>query len=131
MSPKPYPLYGTRPEKPGLYLALFHGRHTPNEHMEDWGFPGPLIGPLNWVHTTYGCQLNIEFVNSADALRYFGDSIGMAELTAMNGLIEFGGDYFGDWTVYLVKEEDCAVAPDSFRPNATRPNMGDFVHRLT
>ena len=50
--PEPTPLhplkrfvYGQRPDKPGLYLALFHGRDDRNAQMEDWGFNGPLLGP--------------------------------------------------------------------------------------
>ena len=40
------PTYGSKPTRPGMYLGLFHGRDKPREAMNDWGFNGPLIGPL-------------------------------------------------------------------------------------
>lgn len=39
-----------------VYLYLFHGRATPDEDVEDWGCEGPAIGPLDYVHTTYGSE---------------------------------------------------------------------------
>src|SRR3546814_15424074 len=37
-----------------VYLHLFHGRNSPDQDMDDWGFDGPTIGPPDYVHTTYG-----------------------------------------------------------------------------
>ena len=42
-----------------VYLYLFHGRATPDEDVEDWGCEGPAIGPLDYVHTTYGSEVKI------------------------------------------------------------------------
>lgn len=67
-----FPTYGEKPISPGLYLGLFHGRNCTRLEMEDWGFSGPAIGPLKWVHTTYACTVRIDFENSADAMLYFG-----------------------------------------------------------
>src|SRR3546814_12855013 len=36
--------------------------------MDDWGFDGPTIGPLDYVHTTYGDNIKLCFTNHADAL---------------------------------------------------------------
>jgi hypothetical protein len=33
----------------------------------------------------------------------------------------FDGKLYGDWTVYMVKPEECFRPPDTFRQN-TRPN---------
>jgi hypothetical protein len=66
------PQYGTKPRRPGMYLGLFHGRETPMEKMAGWGFPGPSIGPLKWVHTTYATDIKIEFESAEDAALYFG-----------------------------------------------------------
>jgi hypothetical protein len=41
------PVYGIRPHKPGMYLGLFHGRDTPHEAMNEWGFDGPALGCSN------------------------------------------------------------------------------------
>ena len=42
-----------------VYLYLFHGRATPDEDVESWGCEGPAIGPLDYVHTTYGSEVKI------------------------------------------------------------------------
>jgi hypothetical protein len=44
---------GTMLEKGRLYLHLFHGRNTPDEKLDDWGFQGPYFGPLDYFHITY------------------------------------------------------------------------------
>jgi hypothetical protein len=111
------PQYGRKPQKPGLYLGLFHGRRSPHERMDDWGFDGPTIGPLKWCHTTYAFNIKIQFVNSVDALNYFGD------------LVVLGGMYYGDWTVYYVGADGCERPNDTYR-DATRANEL-FAHQST
>lgn len=115
------PQYGHKPQKPGLYLGLFHGRHHPRQAMNGWGFDGPTIGPLRWCHTTYAFDIKIEFENDADALEYFGAAQSQFEMTVDGDLLVFGGKYFGDWTVYYVGPEDCERPPDTFR-DTTRVN---------
>lgn len=115
------PQYGSKPKKPGLYLGLFHGRHDPREHMSDWGFDGPAIGPLKWCHTTYASKIKIEFENAADAAEYFGVTQDPFELSVDADLLVFGGMYYGDWTVYYVPPEDCERPADTFR-KTTRVN---------
>ena len=34
---------GERPDKPGMYLALFHGRDGRKEQMHQFGFAGPCL----------------------------------------------------------------------------------------
>ena len=46
------------------YMKLFHGRNTPDEDLDDWGADGPIIGPLQWVHTTYGATIRLAFVDN-------------------------------------------------------------------
>ncbi len=29
-----------------VYLNLMHGRATPDQQMNDWGFDGPILGPF-------------------------------------------------------------------------------------
>lgn len=115
------PQYGSKPQKPGLYLGLFHGRHDPREQMSDWGFDGPAIGPLKWCHTTYASVVKIEFENAADAPKYFGIAQDPLELTIDADMLTFGGAYYGDWTVYYVPPENCERPPDTFR-DTTRVN---------
>jgi hypothetical protein len=109
------PEYGTKPKKPGLYLGLFHGRETPMEKMDGWGFNGPAIGPLSWVHTTYAADIKIEFENAEDAELYFGSMGSPSSLSMDSDMLVFRGLYYGDWTVYYVGAEDCERPADSFR----------------
>ena len=67
------PSYGEKPPRPGMYLGLLHGRDHPQQQMNDWGFNGPMIGPLKWFHTTYTCTVRIAFESAADGQRYFGE----------------------------------------------------------
>ena len=111
------PSYGEKPKKPGLYLGLFHGRATPNETMNDWGFNGPAIGPLEWCHTTYTAEIRLEFEAAEDAKRYFCSSSRNVEMQIHFDMLVFRGDFFGDWTVYSIKPSDVENKPDNFRPN--------------
>jgi hypothetical protein len=115
------PKYGNKPKKPGLYLGLFHGRNLPTEVMSDWGFYGPLIGPLKWCHTTYARDIKLEFETAADASGYSGASSCQLDLEMDGDLLKFGGKYFGDWTLYYVAPEECERPNDSFR-KTTRVN---------
>jgi hypothetical protein len=85
------PIYGSKPTRPGMYLGLFHGRDEPKQTMEDWGFNGPLIGPLEWVHTTYTCTIRIAFQMASDALRYFGTDDTEQFLELHGDMLTFGG----------------------------------------
>jgi hypothetical protein len=109
------PIYGDRPTRPGLYLGLFHGRDEPRQTMKDWGFNGPLIGPLEWVHTTYTCTLQIAFECACDASRYFGTDETEQFLELHGDMLTFGGKFYGDWTVFVVQPDDCGPAVDTFR----------------
>jgi hypothetical protein len=99
---------------PGLYLGLFHGRESADDDMDDWGFDGPVIGPLDYVHTTYAAELKLRFVDGQRAAIYFpdtGEIINLATgertpcpeavLTITSDLLVFDGRYFGDWTVFF------------------------------
>jgi hypothetical protein len=70
-TPSTMPLYGSEPDEPGLYLGLFHGRNDPDDQMIEWGFNGPLIGPLSFVRTTYTNVIKLGFHNAAAEKRYF------------------------------------------------------------
>jgi len=115
------PVYGVKPEKPGMYLGLFHGRKKVNEVMQEWGFDGPCLGPLNYFHTTYASTIQIEFENPVDAHRFTGSYTLQCELQLNGDMLIYDGSYFGDWTVYMVKPEECFRQPDTFRVN-NRPN---------
>lgn len=49
----------------GSDLVLLHGRHAPDEKLDDWGFNGPILSGVAWVHWTYG-HFNVAFCTKAD-----------------------------------------------------------------
>jgi len=110
----------TQPLDPGkLYLRFFHGRNAVDEKLDDWGFDGPTIGPLEYVHVTYMCD--VKFSATPEVMdRFFPDI--MAEwrskgysnaagplcdwqFKSANDLIEYQGKYYGDWTVFVADPE--------------------------
>jgi hypothetical protein len=82
--------------------------------MDDWGFAGPVIGPLEYAHTTYASEVKLRFIDGQRAALYFPDT-GLvtnistdekapcpeAVLSIEQDLIVFDGRYFGAWTVFF------------------------------
>lgn len=75
----------------GMYIGMFHGRKTPDEEVEGWGFNGPVIGPLKWVHTTYRDHIRFCHVDDHDGV----------DLTFFEDMLMYDGKYYGDFTVFL------------------------------
>lgn len=73
----------------GVYIELLHGRRNPKEQLDDWGFDGGFIGPIDWYHTTYVGMVRIGTPETPDGF----------ELDLSTGMLEFDGYYYGDWTV--------------------------------
>ena len=74
-----------------MYLQLLHGRNRPDELLNDWGFDGPCLGPIDWVHFTYGDISNIGVGGEAIEC-FFGESNPIQQ-----GLFCYNGCYYGDW----------------------------------
>lgn len=74
------------------FLSFFHGRKTPDEHLEDWGSIGPIVGPVK-VSWTYG-SLKLHPPNYSDIyhIQYKFD------------LVPIEGFYYGDFEI--LDEED-------------------------
>lgn len=77
-----------------VYIELFHGRHTPDEELDDWGFPGPILGPFPWFHMTYGSDVKL----GDDGLIIMGKTIEFP-VPDKDGLIPFLGAYYGDMSI--------------------------------
>ncbi len=73
----------------GVYIELLNGRETPDEAMDDFGPNGPIFGPFEYVHTTYGCDIKL------------GEE---GELEDKDGLIYYDGIWCGDWSVFSHKD---------------------------
>ncbi|MGE3818899.1 MAG: hypothetical protein AB7I30_05645 [Isosphaeraceae bacterium] len=82
-----------------LYLRLFHGRNDPREELDDWGFAGPVFGPLDFVTQTYLAEFRLEgpaSINDPVILRTSDD------------LVSWDGKYYGDLSVFIAGEKDAA-----------------------
>jgi len=87
-----------RPESEGIYIHLFHGRDNVDEAMDDWGFDGPVLGPLPYVHITYMSEIKI------------GDDF--EPLRIKDDCVEYDGKYYGDWSMFNKR----AMLKDGFKP---------------
>lgn len=74
----------------GVYLHLFHGRKTVDEQLEDWGEDGPVIGPLDFAHTTYASDIKIREEESGEN----------GWLDIIEGMVYYNGMFYGDWSVF-------------------------------
>lgn len=97
-----------------VYLHLFHGRDDPEQDMDDWGFDGPVIGPLKYVHVTYMTDLKMDMEQDV-AAKFFPELIeqheemlgrnvvptfcGEHHLYLTEDLVVYDGKYYGDWSV--------------------------------
>ena len=72
-----------------VYLKLFHGRNTPDEELEGWGFGGPTLGPLNYVHMTYGDNVKVGWGDREEDM-----------FSLWEDMICYDGKWYGDWSVH-------------------------------
>lgn len=120
---------GQRPGKPGLYLALFHGRKDKRAVMDDFGFAGPLLGPLQYCHTTYLADIKILFDEAEDAQLCCGSVEQHVILSVVDDMIHFEDAYYGDWSVFTVSEDECELPKDTFRHQNRRNLLFSYRSR--
>lgn len=80
-----------------VYLHLYHGRNHPDERLDDWGFSGPTLGPVQFFHTTYAATLCIKFEDGSEYLCHTSKD----PMYLHDDLLCCDGKYYGDWTVYV------------------------------
>lgn len=124
------PAYGEAPTKPGLYLALLHGRFSPRQEMNEWGFNGPLIGPIDWCHTTYATQIRISFTSEEDEQVYFPNPAfpDAQDIRIVDDLLVYEDCYYGDWSVFVVHPHEVANPKDTFRAAERRNYFPKQMH---
>lgn len=93
-----------------LKLHMFHGRHAPDEEMDDWGFDGPTLEGVEWFHVTYMVDFRVKFVSleaMEAAMAKTGWEVGdelMLYVKHQNDLLkttENGKEcYYGDWSLF-------------------------------
>ena len=71
------------------YFKLFHGRNRPDENLDDWGFAGPVFGPLDWFHITY-----------LQTYR-FGRGSFETEIAITEDMFVWDGKYYGDAEIFV------------------------------
>jgi hypothetical protein len=89
-----------------MQLHLYHGRKTPDEDMDDWGFDGPTLLGVEWMAVTYMSTFRVKFktveqAQAAQALtgwEYFADN-DQLEIQQNGSLIAADGNYYGDWSL--------------------------------
>lgn len=122
--------------KTGLYLNLYHGfpDHESRDEADDWGEQGPLIGPLQYVHTTYASHIKFRFVDEESAKQF-------PELSVRNGVeadmstnldcLRYGDMFYGDWSVFHVDENEMMFLPFPFGTRVRAKydlTVGDLDH---
>jgi len=80
---------GQRLQAGRMYLKLLHGRNNPDENLDNWGFNGPVFGPLDWFHITY-----------LQTYR-FGRGPLEAEIAVTADMFVWDGKYYGDAEVFV------------------------------
>jgi hypothetical protein len=80
-----------------MYLRLYHGRHDPNEEMNDWGFAGPTLGPLSCYVHTY-----------CSTFRIHGEDTSEVWLETHGDMIRWSGCFYGDMEVFVAGTDDKA-----------------------
>lgn len=108
-STRPPSLTTEFPTEPGMYLMLYN-LHTllpsevdkcglDQEEHRFWEAPPVYFGPLEYAHTTYATELKYS---------YEGPNNGFEEegyFPVTEDLLEVDGKYYGDWSVFIVKEQ--------------------------
>jgi hypothetical protein len=70
-------------------IELFHGRTSPDQHLDTWGSQGPVF-LVDYVHVTYLCEIKLGIPEPA----------GDGDLRFVEDLVYYDGIFYGDWSVF-------------------------------
>lgn len=73
-----------------LYIRLFHGRTDPAQDMDGWGSDWPVLGPYEFVHTTYSAFVRLA-KKDGDC-----DELNILE----KDMLYYDSVYYDDWSVF-------------------------------
>jgi hypothetical protein len=79
-----------------LALSLYHGRNTPNEQLDGWGFDGEIITNIG-IGWTYG---SIKLLG----LNENGECVDMEVLPMVEDMVYFNGKYYGDFEILSMND---------------------------
>lgn len=80
-----------------IIVQLFHGRNHPDDEPHDWGFEGPVLGPYEWFHMTYGDTIHLG-EDMAIKLPALPNEIDFPPFDN-NGLVNIFGSLYGDMSI--------------------------------
>lgn len=89
----------TNSPAPGMYLKLMHGRLDPEQDMDEFGFDGPWIGPLDQFTVVYNNYIQMFFQDGSETGPF--DSVD-GSLHICDDLMHYKGAYYGDWAIVRV-----------------------------
>lgn len=95
-----------------MKLRLYHGRNSPDERMDDWGFDGPIL-EFEWICITYLTTFRIGFKDRAQSLKAreltcweeWDEGNFSLEMNQYEGLIVADGKFYGDWEIFNDEEK--------------------------
>ena len=90
-----------QPGNKPLAIMLLHGRDSPEEKLDDWGYGGGFLF-IDWIHITYLTHISVGFDGEETGpgdtdLIYFTNDL----LAVDNGEKVA---YYGDWEIIPAKE---------------------------
>ena len=107
--PDHLPIYGESATygdlMPGTYLCLFHGFHNEIDRKRNTindnglGTAGPMIGPLDFVHTTYAFDIKIRFASGFYESKEKYGLDAESQLDMADDCVLYNGVQYGDWSV--------------------------------
>jgi hypothetical protein len=89
--------HGKQLQAAKTYFKLLHGRNRPEENLDEWGFAGPIFGPLEWFHITY-----------LQTYRLGRDNFEM-EIAITEDMFVWEGKYYGDAEVFVAAKNGGAA----------------------
>jgi hypothetical protein len=90
--------FDVKPEPGKMYLKPLHGRDYPDQQLNDWGFDGPWIGPLEAVHDTYRTDTAFYFLDAPEG----AEEAGPANFF-VGDLLLVDGKYYGDYEIQIYR----------------------------
>ncbi|RUR05465.1 hypothetical protein [Legionella sp. km772] len=90
-----------------MKLRLYHGRNTPEQEMNDWGFEGTTLLGVDGIIWTYGVPrvffINDAYFNIAKEVTGWDEVADGLEMRVYEDLIKTKDGYFGDWELIKIE----------------------------
>lgn len=108
---------------PLMRLITLHGRRSPDEQMDDWGFDGPSFDGIRAIHVTYSSQYNLHFETTEFAQKcvdvtgweWFDEDAVQMQFHDDLLYMPNSSEYFGDWELQTVEGNGRAIPQEADR----------------